>query len=295
MIPKRIFYVWGVGEKKPRDVQVCIQTWRQAMPDYEIIEINQDSKDYFNFAENLKTNKFFRIMYENRLWAFIADYIRIKVLLDNGGIYLDTDVSVIKSLDKFLTEPAFVGLQNSEYTEPAILGAEKGNKFLKDIFYFYENDFWSSPLYTIPQIFKYFLQRNYGIDKFPAKADQQIVNTKDITIYPQKYFIPFSGSEVFTPSCITKETYTIHWFSGSWVKESVIYFMENKHLVKDIKIDRTKDIISIVRYGILNKTIIKIIKTPINTTIKILKIPVIKIKSGSVLLFGFIPILKQKL
>ena len=100
---------------------------------------------------------------------------------------------------------------------------------------------------------------------------------------------------IFTPSCITKETYTIHWFSGSWVKESVVYFMENKHLVKDIKIDRTKDIISIVRYGILNKTIIKIIKTPINTTIKILKIPVIKIKSGSVFLFGFIPILKQKL
>ena len=52
MIPKRIFYVWGAGERKPRDVQVCIQTWRQIMPDYEIIEINENSNQYFDFNEN---------------------------------------------------------------------------------------------------------------------------------------------------------------------------------------------------------------------------------------------------
>ena len=115
MIPKRIFYVWGAGERKPRDVQVCIQTWRQIMPDYEIIEINENSNQYFDFNENLRTNKFFRTVYENKMWAYVADYIRIKTLYDHGGIYFDTDVSAVRPLDKFLKNRAFVGIQNTEY------------------------------------------------------------------------------------------------------------------------------------------------------------------------------------
>ena len=128
-IPKRIFYVWGANEKKRRDVELCILSWRLLMPDYEIIEINENSKDYFDFQEELTSNKWFRTVYENKLYAYIADYIRIKVLYDNGGIYLDTDVSTLKRFDKYLEESAFVGMQSdsslgSSNLEPAILGAQ---------------------------------------------------------------------------------------------------------------------------------------------------------------------------
>ena len=78
MIPKRIFYVWGINDEKKRDVQVCIQTWRQYLPDYEIIEINENSKEYFDFQKELQNNKWFKTVYERKMYAFVADYIRVK-------------------------------------------------------------------------------------------------------------------------------------------------------------------------------------------------------------------------
>ena len=143
MIPKRIFYVWGANESKRRDVNLCILSWREKLPGYEIIEINEESVEYFNFQEELKNNKWFRTVYENKLYAYIADYIRIKVLYNNGGIYFDTDVSVISSINDILENKAFVGIQNDTKThpnilEPAILGAEQYNSILKDILNFYE-------------------------------------------------------------------------------------------------------------------------------------------------------------
>lgn len=74
MIPKRIFYVWGINDPYKRDMQVCIQTWRQVMPDYEIIEINEQSVDFFNFQHELARNKWFRTVYEKKcglMWLII--------------------------------------------------------------------------------------------------------------------------------------------------------------------------------------------------------------------------------
>ena len=145
-IPKRIFYVWGAGEKKRRDVNLCMLSWKREMPDFEIIEINENSVEYFNFQEELKKNAYFRAVYERKMYACAADYIRLKVLYEYGGIYLDTDVFALKSLDKFLNEPAFVGIQGNtqdtdyDWVEPAILGAKAGNPFIKEVLDFYENE-----------------------------------------------------------------------------------------------------------------------------------------------------------
>lgn len=65
------------------------------------------------------------------MWAYVADYVRIKVLYDNGGIYMDTDVTCVKNFDDFLNLPAFVGMQNERYVEPAILGSVEGNQLLE--------------------------------------------------------------------------------------------------------------------------------------------------------------------
>ena len=233
-IPERIFYVWGADEPKRRDVNLCLLTWYQLLPDYEIIEINENSKKYFNFEEELNNNKWFRTVYENKLYAYISDYIRIKVLYENGGIYLDTDVSVLKPFGNILNNAAFVGIQNDSKTnpniiEPAILGAQKGNFILKKILDFYENDIWNLPIYTMPQIFQYVLNKEYGQIEAPQKHEQQIIKLKDITIYPEAFFIPFRYGEEFNIKCLEENTYTIHWFGGSWVMDNVLYFMKNKH------------------------------------------------------------------
>lgn len=233
MIQKRIFYVWGANDAYKRDMLVCIQTWRQILPDYEIIEINENSTQYFNFQEELKTNRWFRTVYNKKMWAYVADYIRVKVLYDNGGIYFDTDVSVIKSLDKFLSQDCFVGIQSSgknSYTEPAILGAQKGNPFLGDVVKFYDDGIWKEPIYTIPQIFAKFLKLRYNIYEFPPKNQQKIIHLNDITLYPERFFIPFEFGQQFTPECIEDDTYTIHWFGGSWCRPDIEFFLKNKHL-----------------------------------------------------------------
>lgn len=239
MIPKRIFYVWGAHEPKKRDVLACIQTWRQNCPEYQIIEINEESQEFFNFKAELASNKWFRTVYERKMWAYVADYIRVKVLFDNGGIYLDTDVSVLKNFDDFLTDRCFVGIQCCkldgyyDWVEPAILGCQKGNLFLKAVLDFYmttsKENIWNTPIYILPDVFKSILDRMYGIQSYPTKKDQTIIQYADVTIYPEGVFIPFRWSEVFYPECIEKRTHTIHWWNGSWNRPEVRFFLDNKH------------------------------------------------------------------
>ncbi|MBR1825780.1 MAG: glycosyltransferase [Alphaproteobacteria bacterium] len=235
-IPQRIFYVWGAHEPKKDKVSECINSWKKHLPNYEIAEINEESVRYFDFQKELKENRWFRTVYNRKMWAYVADYIRIKAIADNGGIYFDTDVSVVQNMDKFLSEPAFVGIQSSsvdgtgDWVEPAICGAKKNNALFRQISAFYDEKIWQEPIYTMPHIFNYFL-RQYDIFPFPAKSAQKIIHLPDITIYPERYFIPYRFREEYTPACIEPETHTIHWWGGSWVKPEIVKFLQNKHTI----------------------------------------------------------------
>ena len=232
MIPKRIFYVWGANEPKGKAELMCLFSWFQNLKDFEIIEINDNSTEYFNFQEELKNNKWFKTVYDRKMWAYVADYIRIKTLYDNGGVYFDTDVMAIKDLTPLLDNPAFVGIQSYDRTEPAILGAEKGNPFLKQILDFYNNEIWYSSLYKCPDLFKHFLELNYGKQEYDFdNIDDEVRQYKDITLYPRKYLIPFSPAQIRKEDIrkISEDTYTIHWYKGSWSKPEIFYFLENKN------------------------------------------------------------------
>ena len=233
-IPKQIFYVWGANEPLKPDVEKYIATWKKHLPDYKIIQIDESNKTYFDFEKELRENKWFRTVYERKMWAYVADYVRIKVLFEHGGIYLDTDVEVIKPFGDILNNPAFVGIQessadgNNDLVEPAILGAQKGNLFLARILSYYDNLIWEKDIYTIPNIFAYFL-KEYNISPFPEKSQQKIIKLADITLYPEEYFIPFRYKTEYQESCIEENTRTIHWWGASWLKPDVLYFLENKH------------------------------------------------------------------
>ena len=105
MIPKKIHYCWFGGNEKPKSVKKCIDSWKKFCPDYEIIEWNESN---FNIYENGYT----KLCCENKRWAFLSDYARLKVIYDNGGIYFDTDVEVVKSFDDLLDCDAFFGFEN---------------------------------------------------------------------------------------------------------------------------------------------------------------------------------------
>lgn len=98
MIEKKIHYVW-FGKNKPLKVLKCIDSWKKYLPDYEIIEWNEKN---FDIEKEMKENRFFRECYKRKLWAFVADYVRVKVLYKYGGIYFDTDIEVLKSFDPLL-------------------------------------------------------------------------------------------------------------------------------------------------------------------------------------------------
>jgi mannosyltransferase OCH1-like enzyme len=225
MIPKRIFFVW-LGGDKTHLANACIESWRQNLPDWEFIEINEQSVEYFDFNAELGKNSWFKALCDLKIWAFAAEYIRCRVLFDHGGIYLDSDVSLYKDLAPFLQHELFLyGSPATDKLDAAVLGASACHEILGDMLQFYENDIWKSPKYIIPDMITDFVQSHYGL----AADKKVIVSNERITIYPYRYFCPHYYSEKFTHEHMTPDTYTVHWHAGSWMNRRSLYFLSQKH------------------------------------------------------------------
>ena len=313
MIPKIIHYAWPGRDNKSKLASYCIKNWLNVLDSsWKIMEWNPDT---FDFDKYLKINRFFKEVYDRKLFAFISDYIRLVVLFKYGGIYLDTDVTIVKNFDEdMLNCKMFLPIQNQTYTEPAVFGSEKEHIFLKEMLDFYDDEIWKCKEYTIPNIIRKILKKKYNINNFPAKEEQKIFSTNDglITFYPEEYFIPFRYGECFLPTCLTDKTTTIHWFNGSWCKDKNLSFLENKIFLNSQETEylnicfkkyseyQTKfnlklfDMISlfkIMECGSAKNSIIK-------RKFYILHIPILKIVKKNnktyIKLFGFIPLFKIK-
>jgi len=101
-IPKVIHYCWFGKGKMPKLAKKCIKSWKKYCPDYKIICHNEDNFD-------LTQNRYLNEAYKAGKWAFVSDYVRLKIIYDNGGIYLDTDVELIKPIDDLLLTKGFMG------------------------------------------------------------------------------------------------------------------------------------------------------------------------------------------
>ena len=126
MIPKKIIYCWFGGKSKPDKVLNCINSWKLNMPDWEYIEINES-----NFDVNI--NEYCKKAYETKHWAYVSDVARLWALYNFGGIYMDTDVIVYKSLDEFLKHEFFTGFEQPHYPITATMGAIKGHWLIKEM------------------------------------------------------------------------------------------------------------------------------------------------------------------
>jgi len=231
MIPKVIHYCWFGGKKKSKLIEDCIRSWKHNLPDYEIKEWNEKNTDL--------TFPFVKDAYKLKKWAFVADYIRLKVLYDYGGIYLDTDMYLIKSLDIFLNHNCFFGAQDDKLISAGVIGAIKHHIFIKKCLSYYEvSEVEPFQLrLAIPRVItRFFLN---GRDFMNIKEDY--LSQKGVYIYSPEYFypMPYVADKPFDKNFlkyVTKESAAIHLWEGSWVYLSEFKLIRRKKYLKALKL-----------------------------------------------------------
>lgn len=213
MIPTTIHYCWFGGKPLPESAIKCIQSWKKFFPGYEIKQWDESNFDVNSIpytAEAYKAGKY----------AFVSDYARFKIIHENGGVYFDTDVEVIKPFDDILANGPFMGRElpakDGGDVNPGLgIGAEKGNPIYADMLDKYSRLHFSRPdgSLNLTTIVKYTteLLKNHGLE---CTDKTQVVN--GITIYPVDYFNPLDDNTGKLK--ITPRTHSIHWYSKTWLE-----------------------------------------------------------------------------
>lgn len=258
MIPKVIHYCWFGGKALPDSVLKCIESWKKCCPDYEIKQWNEEN---YNYKNHIYTKE----AYEAKKWAFVSDYARLDIIYNNGGIYLDTDVELIKSLDELLLNKCFLAIEQPSHLIATGLGfgAEQGNESIKEMLDEYKGAHFklAEGIYdtTIPcptrntaPFYKYGF--NLEIDK--------PVNLGGAMVFPPEYFCPFERK--INELKITEKTFSIHHYDSSWISDEekelteIIKEYEKSHSAIKTKIYKTQ-LESRAKYGSANP--VALIKT----------------------------------
>lgn len=220
MIPKKIHYCWFGRNPLPESAQKCIASWRKYLPDYEIIEWNEDNFDVNSIPYTAQA-------YEAKKYAFVSDYARFKILYEHGGLYFDTDVEVIRPMEDIIAKGPFMGFEiDPDYknycgaVNPGLgLGAVKGMSVYAEIITAYHdfrflNDDGSQNMKTVVLYVTEILQTKGLSNK------NGIQRIEDLTIYPKEFFNPLDS--LTGRLNITSETRSIHWYTMSWLNQSPI-------------------------------------------------------------------------
>lgn len=216
-IPKIIHYCWFGGTPLPELAEKCIASWRKYLPDYEIMRWDESNFD-------VKIIPYTAEAYKAKKYAFVSDYARFWILYHYGGIYFDTDVEVIKSLDDIIAAGAFMGCENA-YDKDATpqslcvapglgLGVGPGLEFYKEILDKYSTLHFLCPggSYNMTTVVVYVTELfcTYGL-----KNTSEIQTIADINIYPSRYFSPksYDDGKIY----LSEDTRSIHHFAMSWL------------------------------------------------------------------------------
>lgn len=206
-IPKVIHYCWFGRGKLPPLTEKCIKSWKKFCPDYQIVCWTEDNFD-------ISQNRYAQEAYDAGKWAFVSDYVRLKVLYDQGGIYMDTDVELVKSLDDLIEETGYMGFDDNGLISTGIgFACEKGNALVGALLADYDD---------IP-----FLLPDGTFDTTPCPDRNTAVMVKlglDLTqqnhlfmglrMLPREYLCPRGYYN--RKAQITPHTHSIHHFHASW-------------------------------------------------------------------------------
>lgn len=210
-IPKIIHYCWFGKKRLPAKAVRCIKSWKQYCPDYEIVQWNEDNFD-------ITSCDYSKEAYEAGKYAFVSDYARFKILYEYGGIYFDTDVELIRTIDHIIDAGPFMGCENNDingiHVAPGLgMGSFKGNDLIKCLMdgYVLRHFINSDGSCNQKTIVEYTteLLNDYGL-----KNQTEIQEVEDFLIYPKDYFAP--QNPLTGKLAITDKTVSIHHYDSSW-------------------------------------------------------------------------------
>lgn len=240
---RTINYCWFGRNELDENVQRCIQSWREYLPEYEIVEWNEDSYD-------VNANRYIREAYSMKKWAFVSDYARLDILYRYGGLYFDTDVELIRPIYDIIEAGPFVGCQKREVQEvnPGLgMGVIPGMSIVKEFLDYYSECCFINPNGTLNQ--KTIVDVVSGVLKRKGfVSDETIQEIAGLYIYPHEYFCPMNCDDKTLN--ITDKTRSIHFFDGSWLTEEERNILES---VANIRRTKGKLSASIVKNALLLK------------------------------------------
>ena len=199
-IPKIIHYCWfGKNPETPLMLH-CIDSWKKFLPEYKLQLWNEDN---FPFSEY----PFAAQAYAEKKWAFVSDVARLHALFYYGGIYMDTDVEILRSTNQFLSYGAFSGYESQYLISTGIIGAKKGHPWIRLLLSWYRNrnfnDFDKTTANT--KIISKITALHCNVN---LKGQFFTIPDLDLHIYSSEWFCPRNE--------ITNNSVCIHHFAGSW-------------------------------------------------------------------------------
>lgn len=216
-IPKLIHYCWFGGNPLPKELKKYIDSWKEYLPDYQIIEWNESNFD-------VHCNAFVEEAYEQKKYAFVSDYARLFALYQHGGIYLDVDIQVVKRpKDVWMEQDALFCFESEEKVMTAFMAVKKESPLIgKFLEYYKEKTFDIEHMAPNTELLTALL-KEYG-----AAINGKFQKLEKITVFPNEYFNAFDLTNSIY--CITEHTYMIHHFYGSWCskKERLRFEVQKK-------------------------------------------------------------------
>lgn len=228
LIPKTIHYCWFGRNPLPERYKKWMDSWKRFCPDYEIIEWNEDNYD-------VTKNKYMKQAYKAEKWGFVPDYARLDIIYHYGGIYLDTDVELVKSLDDLLYQEGYIGFESDQYVNLGLgFGAVAGNALVKGMRDEYEKYSFIDDAGNINLTVSPFFQTRYLMNhELKINGEYQILGN-NFVIYPEKVL---NGSG-YPPRNVrlTPNTYSVHHYDGSWLDAEERQREEMRRKEKGIKV-----------------------------------------------------------
>lgn len=240
MIPKVIHYCWFGRNPIPDEYRKYMESWRKFCPDYVIKEWNEDNFDVYE-------NQYCKEAYEAGKWAFVSDYARLKIIYENGGIYLDTDVELVKPLEPLIENGiGYIGFQNEEEVNTGLgFAAAPKNKCVKEMLYLYNNRPFlvQDDIYdTTPcPVANTVALKRCGLITGKSKC-KEIQSLDGINVYPIIYFNPIS--EDLSKCKIKDTTFTIHHYAATWNNSSQKHIRRIKKIIPNFILELRTNYIS---------------------------------------------------
>lgn len=207
-IPKIIHYCWFGGKPKPKSVIKCIDSWKRFCPEYEIIEWNEHNFD-------INTISYTAQAHAHGKWAFVSDVARLHAIVNHGGIYLDTDVELVKPFDSVLHSEAFVGFEGSEYIATAVMGCCKGNRIMTEFLDSYRHIQFVDACGKLDMTTNVYRLTKILVGK-GVKLNGLTQFLDNIKVYSTEFFSPYDYINGRLKR--TDDTIAIHWYSISWME-----------------------------------------------------------------------------